>query len=169
MLWVLRAPDLFAPGLAAAGLHPDKLIYAETGSETSVLPVTEEGLRHKGLAGVVAEAARLTLVASRRLQLAAEASGVAALVIRHWPGQGGPELSGTVAATRWRLTALASAPLGGVPGLGAPRWQVELLRCRGGTSAEWILEACDETGRLRLVSDLAHRSAAPGHRRTAVG
>jgi len=56
------------------GLHPDRVIYAETHRGSEVLAVAEEGLRQKGLAGVVAEVARLGLTASRRLQLAAEES-----------------------------------------------------------------------------------------------
>jgi len=66
------------------GLHPDRVIYAETHRASEVLAVAEEGLRQKGLAGVVAEVARLGLTASRRLQLAAEESGVPALIIRRW-------------------------------------------------------------------------------------
>ena len=31
VLWVLRQADLFAPGLAGAGLHPDRVIFAEAG------------------------------------------------------------------------------------------------------------------------------------------
>lgn len=173
VLWVLGARDLFAPGLAAAGLHPDRLVVAETGAEAHVLPVAEEAVRHQGLAGVVAETARLSLTASRRLQLAAEASGVPILVIRRWLGREGPDLSGTVATTRWRLTALASAPLAG-PGLGPPRWRVDLLRWRGGEPAQWIVEwredgheadseeRGDQTGGLRLAADLADRPAPAG-------
>jgi hypothetical protein len=63
VLWCVRLRDLFAPALAAVGLHPDRVIYAETHRESEVLAAAEEGLRHKGLAGVVAEVARL---ASRR-------------------------------------------------------------------------------------------------------
>jgi protein ImuA len=44
----------------------------------------EEGLRHSALAAVVGEVIRLPLTASRRLQLAAEQSGVTALVICRW-------------------------------------------------------------------------------------
>ncbi len=68
VLWCVRCRDLFAPALAGVGLHPDRVIYAETHREAEVLAATEEGLRHKGLAGVVAEVARLGLTASRRLQ-----------------------------------------------------------------------------------------------------
>jgi protein ImuA len=84
VLWCVRRRDLFAPALAAVGLHPDRVIYAETHREAEVLAAAEEGLRHKGLAGVVAEVARLGLTASRRLQLAAEESGVPALILRRW-------------------------------------------------------------------------------------
>ena len=76
VLWCLRQRDLFAPGLAGVGLHPDRVIYAETWHDREVLPAMEEGLRVPALAGVVGEVARLSLTASRRLQLAAEASGV---------------------------------------------------------------------------------------------
>ena len=170
VLWVLKARDLFAPGLAAVGLHPDRVIYAETGTEDHVLPVAEDGARHRGLAGVVAETARLTLTASRRLQLAAEASGVTVIVLRRWSGRGEPELTGSVAVTRWRLTALPAMPLaGGVPGLGDARWRLELLRCRGAEPALWTVEACDETGRLRLAADLADRSVQTDVGRAAAG
>ncbi len=193
VLWVLTRDDLFAPALAGVGLHPDRLILAEAGKQ--VLSVMEEGLRHPGLAGVVGELdGRLTLTASRRLQLAAEASGVTAIVLRrsrrqnpfrahsHDPSRAhshdlsrahshdDPILAEPNAAvTRWRLAALPSAPplprplLGApdVPGLGRARWRLELLRCRGGDPATWIVEACDATGHLALVAELSDRSAAP--------
>jgi protein ImuA len=165
VLWALTRDDLFAPALAGVGLHPDRLILAEAGKQ--VLSVMEEGLRHRGLAGVVGELDfRLTLTASRRLQLAAEASGVTAIVLRRSRRHDDPALAEPNAAvTRWRLAALPSAPplsqAPDVPGLGRPRWRLELLRCRGGEPATWIVEACDATGHLALVAELSDRSAAP--------
>src|SRR3954453_1136015 len=76
VLWCLRTRDLFAPALAGAGLHPDRVVFAECGDERTVLICIEEGLRHTGLAGVVGEVSRLSMTASRRLQLATEISGV---------------------------------------------------------------------------------------------
>jgi protein ImuA len=71
VLWVAERGDLFAPALDAVGLSPDRVIYAEAGEAKFVLMAMEEGLRHAGLAGVVGElSGRLTLIASRRLQLA---------------------------------------------------------------------------------------------------
>src|SRR5829696_2619145 len=80
VLWCLASRDLFAPALACAGLHPDRVIYAETWRDAEVLPVMEEGVRCPGLAGVVGEIDHLSLTASRRLQLAAEATDVVFLV-----------------------------------------------------------------------------------------
>lgn len=46
--------------------------------------LTRRDLFAPGLAAVVGEVTRLNLIASRRLQLAAEASGVTALLLRRW-------------------------------------------------------------------------------------
>ena len=169
VLWCLRMRDLFAPALAGVGLHPNRVIYAEAGDEQTVLLCLEEGLRHGGLAGVVGEVSRLSMTASRRLQLTAEASGVIAFVIRRWRNAAAADFGQpTAAATRWRITAAPSSPLPAA-GVGRPRWLVELIRCRAGESAEWELEACDAQGRLALPADLADRSAAPadGRRRAS--
>ena len=163
VLWVMEQADLFAPGLASAGLHPDRVIFARAGRDG--LLVTEEGLRHRGLAGVVLElSGPLSLTASRRLHLAAEASGVMALVLRRpWRGSEAPTGT-TAAATRWRVSALPSPPVlphaPDVPGLGRVRWRLDLLRCRGGRAGSWDVEACDAQGRLGLVPALADRPAA---------
>jgi len=87
VLWCIRRPDLFAPALAQAGLVPDRVIYVEAGDEKAVLACFEEGLRHGGLAAVVAEVALLSMTASRRLQLAAESSGAIGIAIRRWRRQ----------------------------------------------------------------------------------
>jgi protein ImuA len=166
VLWCLSRRDLFAPGLTNAGLHPDRVIYAETFREREVLAVMEEGLREQGLAAVVGEVTRLGLTASRRLQLAAEASGVPALALRRWWTVAEKELTGlpSAAVTRWRIAPFAShAPP--TPGLGRARWHVELLRCRGGEPHSWIVEACDAKGRLALPADLADRSDQAPQRR----
>ncbi|MDR3531742.1 MAG: damage-inducible mutagenesis protein [Rhodopila sp.] len=163
VLWVLRQADLFAPGLAGVGLRPDRVVFAEAGKD--VLSVMEEGLRHPGLTAVVAElTGRLSLVASRRLQLAAEQAGVLAILIRRSQAFDDPVLDEpTAAATRWRIAALPSPPAlphaPDTPGLGRGRWRLDLTRCRGGSPGSWIVEACDATGRLGLVSDAADRSA----------
>lgn len=163
VLWCLTRMDLFAPALAQVGLDPDRVIYVEAGNETAVLACIEEGLRHGGLAGVVGEVARLSMTASRRLQLAAEATGTLGIAVRRWRRSADAVDYGqpTAAVTRWRVTAMPSEPLP-VPGVGRGRWFLELLRARAGECAEFLVEACDATGHLALPADLANRSAPAG-------
>jgi protein ImuA len=160
VFWCITRPDLFAPALAQAGLMPDRVIYVEAGDEKSVLMCFEEGLRHGGLGAVVAEVARLSMTASRRLQLAAEGSGTIGLAIRRWrrPAEAAEFGQPTASVTRWRVSALPATPLP-VPGVGRPRWQLELIRSRAGESANFEVEACDAKSRLALPSDLLHGPA----------
>ena len=159
ILWCIRNQDLFAPGLEMAGLSADRVIYVEAGDEQALLTCFEEGLRHGCLTGVVAEIGRLTMTSSRRLQLAAEGSGTLGIAIRRWRRQSDARDFGqpTAAATRWRVSALPSAPLA-APGIGRTRWLVELIRCRAGESADFEVEGCDHAGRLALPAGLADRS-----------
>ncbi len=158
VLWCGVGGDVFAPGLAGAGLAPDRVIHAQAPDEKTVLLVMEEALRHPGLSAVLGELTRLPMTASRRLVLAAEKSGVMALVLRR-RAEGKPgEVGLTAAATRWRVTPLPSIALE-APGLGPARWRVELTRCRNASPKDWIMEACDAQGYLAVPADLADRSA----------
>jgi protein ImuA len=161
VLWCITRPDLFAPALAQAGLAPDRVLYVEAGDDKTVLACVEEGLRQGGLGAVVAEIARLSMTSSRRLAHCAEGSGTVGLALRRWRRQTEAADFGqpTAATTRWRISVLPSEPLP-VPGIGRHRWLVELIRCRAGESADFELEACDDTGRLALPSNLADRPGA---------
>ena len=168
VLWALARRDLFAPGLAQAGLAPERLIYAECRREEEVLAVAEEGLRARSLAAVVAEVGRLPMAAGRRLQLAAEEGGAAALLLRRWRRSGADPLGvPSPAVTRWRIGCAPSAPLD-LPGVGRARWNVELARQRGGEPFSWILEAPDAEARLALAAGPADRAdPADGAQRRA--
>ena len=158
VIWCLRWRDLFSPALYLAGLNPDRVIFVEAGDDRGVLTAMEEALRHEGLAGVVGELRKLPSIASKRLQLAAEKSGVPAFAFRRWsPRDAIP--SGSAAVTRWRIRAAPSQALGLV-GLGTARWHVELERARGAEPKSWIVEACDAQGRIALPAELADRSAS---------
>jgi protein ImuA len=158
VMWCAGREDLFAPGLAQGGLKPDRLIYVEADDDKGVLAACEEGLRHGGLGAVVGEVARLSMMASRRLQLAAEGKRTLGLMLRRWDTEKEAAQFGlpTAAMTRWRVTSIPSMPLP-VPGIGRARWRLELLRCKGGQTAEFDVEACDGQSHLALPAPLVHR------------
>ncbi|WP_062018072.1 ImuA family protein [Aureimonas sp. AU4] len=162
VLWCVTRQDLFAPALAQAGLPPGRVIHAELSDEATLLACFEEGLRHRGIGAVVAEVAKLSMTASRRLQLAAEGAGTLGLAVRRWRRQ--PEAADfgqpTASVTRWRVSVLSSGALP-TPGLGRARWLLELIRCRAGESADFEVEATDGSGRIALSAPLANRSASP--------
>jgi len=164
VLWCLPRPDLYGPGLAAHGLDPGHLVLVRAPRDDEILWAMEEGLRAPGIAVVVGEIGVLPAVASRRLQLTAERSGIIALLLRRWRdgGQAARERAlPNAAVTRWRIAALPSRPPSGEPGVGRPRWRVELLRCRGGEPACWEVEVADATGHVSLAATLADRPAWP--------
>ena len=155
VFWCLRWRDLYAPALHLAGLHPDRVIFVEAGNDANVLIAVEECLRHPGLGGVVGELRKITLTASRRLQLAAEKSGVPAFIFRRSSSLD-EHVEGTAAATRWRVRACSSERLG-IPSLGRPRWELGLERARGGEPQLWTVEGCDAQGRIALPADVVDR------------
>jgi protein ImuA len=165
VFWCLRWRDLFAPALGLAGLHPDRVIHVEAGSDANVLLAMEECLRQPGIAGVVGEVGKLSLTASRRLQLAAEGSGVAAFVFRRASPMDAAA-GGSAAVTRWRIRAAPGAPPG-MAGLARSRWHVALERARGAEPRDWIVEACDAQGRLALPAELVYRPAPAEETRAA--
>ena len=162
VLWVVRRRDLFAPGLAQAGLDHKRLIYAEARDDAELLAVMEEGLRHRGLGAVIGEAKRADMTATRRLQLAAEGGRTIALLLKRHAREGADPIgTPSAAVTRWRVACAPSTPLP-VEGVGRHRWHVELARQKGGEGFILEVEACDATGRCALPAPMADRAAAAG-------
>jgi protein ImuA len=137
--------------------------------DAEILWALEEGLGAPGIAAVVGEVGVLPPVADRRLQLAAERSGITAFLLRRWRNRDAAARErrrSNAATTRWRVTALPSLPSRGEPGVGQPRWRVELLRCRGGGPGAWavlvgegmVWRAADP---LSVAETLADRPIAP--------
>lgn len=161
VLWALCRRDLFAPGLALAGLGPSQILYAECGRDEDVLAVMEEGLRHGGLGAVVGEVGRVLMPSTRRLQLAAEEGGTTALMLKRWRRSGEDPLNvPSAAVTRWRIGCVPSEALPVEGGIGRPRWRLELARQRGGAPFTLIMEGPDNEGRLALPVEPQHRSPA---------
>jgi len=157
VLWALSRRDLFAPGLALAGLRPARVLYAECRNDEEVLAVMEEGLRHRGLDAVVGEVGRAAIASTRRLQLASEEGATAALLLKRWRRADEDPLGQPSAAlTRWRIAPAPSTPLP-VEGIGRARWHVELARQRGGEMFTLLMEGTDAQGRLALPAESRDR------------
>jgi len=149
----------YGHGLARLGLAPGRLLTARVRRAADAQWAAEEGLRCPALGAVVVEIETVGFTASRRLQLAAESTGVTALIIRPaLPAADSP----VAAATRWQVHAAPSpSPFGAV------RWHLDLHRCRGGRPFSWLVEWCDETGDLALAADAGDRSSVPPAARLA--
>lgn len=130
---------LHASGLAELGLAPEALIVALVPDASALLRAGADAARCPGLGTVLIESAGpmhgLDLTATRRLMLAAEASGTTVVSLRI---EAAPIPS--AAATRWQVAAAASTPLA-AEAPGWPAMDVELLRRRGGPAgARWRVE-----------------------------
>ncbi len=153
VLWIVRAGNRAAIDLHAHGLHqlrldPRRLILVAAKGDDEALWAMEEGLKAKSLGAVLGEIEKLDLTASRRLQLAAEAGGVTAFVLRRWRvmERATRDAAQPIAAvTRWRVTAM--------PAENDLCWRVELTRCRGGKPGAWMMEKVDGSDEFHVESE----------------
>jgi len=147
----------YGPGLADWGLDPGRFLLVRARSAEDVLRAAGEAARTAGLGGVLVETygedKRFDLTASRRLALRAEAAGAPVFFVRI-----AAEPAPSAAATRWRVRAAASRPLvANAPG--APAFEVEVLRRRGGAAGwPWRLQWSRDDG---CFSSLEAAAAAP--------
>jgi len=100
--WTLDAGALYGPALLQFGIDPARMILVRPRRDADALWAMEEGLRCGRIAAVVGEITDMSLTASRRLQLAAEETGVTALMLRPKTDRPTP----SAAVTRWRLDAV---------------------------------------------------------------
>jgi protein ImuA len=148
LIWISTSRTIFPPALPLFGISPDRVIFIDLHREKEVLWTMEEALKCQGLSAVVGEIQELNFITSRRLQLAVEKSRVTGFVLRRNPRT----VNTTACLTRWQVSALQSEPVDDMPGIGFPRWSVELLKVRNGTPGKWEIEFAE--GRFRHVSKL---------------
>ncbi len=134
-LWISIGRKVSPWALAAFGIKPHHIIFIDLTTEKDVLWAMEEALKCSGLGAVIAEVSEISFMQSRRLQLAMEQSKVTGFLLR----TGARKLTATTSVARWRVTSLPSDP-GDMPGVGFPRWNVELLKVRNGEPGMWQVE-----------------------------
>lgn len=151
-VWVSMYRSVFPPALKSFGITPDKVVFLDVSREQDALWVIEEALGCKAVSAVVGEIRELNFNTSRRLQLAVEKSAVTGFIHRCQPRS-----ENTVACvSRWKIRPVASEPEKGMPGIGFPRWDVQLLKVRNGRPGRWQLEWSPEGFR-----HMARKGAVP--------
>lgn len=152
LVWSDPSRELYPPALVAAGVDLSRLIVLRPRTLIDELWALTECLRCRGVsATIAAPGARLSRVAARRLQLAAERGGGIGVFMRpHVPG------AFYAAATRW----LARPAVGDRD---VQRWSVELLHGHGGRVGEVVLLEVDrdDANALRIPETVADRPALP--------
>ena len=144
-IWISHSQSIFPPALRSFGVRPDRIIFIHLKKEQEILWVMEEALKCKGLSAVISEVRDLSFTASRRLQLAIEQSQVTGFIVRRNPRS----LNTTACLARWKITSLPGQLPEDMPGVGFPRWNVELLKVRNGKPGSWQIEFA--AGRFRHI------------------
>jgi protein ImuA len=132
-------------GLAELGLDPRLLVSVRAADVECALRTAADALVCDAVGAVVlevwGETRQLDLTASRKLTLAAQASGVTALVLRM-----AAEPQPSTAETRWIVRAAHSPPPSSAwSAWGVPLFDAQLVRNRHGPVGRWIMEwKCDE-------------------------
>jgi protein ImuA len=170
LVWVrqdfseIESGALSMQGLCELGLDPRLLVTVRAPDTDAALRTAADALACDALGAVVlevwGEARQLDLVASRKLTLAAAASGVTALLLRM-----AAEPRPSTAETRWIVRAAHSPPSAPWTAWGGPVFDAQLVRHRHGPVGRWIMEwNCDECLFTEPASYPQPLAATPAHR-----
>ena len=170
LVWVrqdfaeIESGALSMSGLAELGLDPRLLVTVRAADVDTALKTAADALACDALGVVVlevwGEARQLDLVASRKLTLAAQMSGVTGLALRV-----AAEPLPSTAETRWIVRAAHSPPASLWSAWGAPVFDAQLVRNRHGPVGRWIMEwKCDERLFEKPAAYPQPVAAAPAHR-----
>ena len=135
-VWISRTRTLFPPALKFFGVEPDQIIFIDLQNEKDLLWAMDEALKCEGLAAVVGEINNIGFTASRRLQLAVEQSRVTGFLLRNET----KKLTPVACVARWKITPVPTELKNNMPGVGFPRWNIDLLKIRNGKPGAWQLE-----------------------------
>ena len=171
LVWVrqdfaeIESGALSMSGLTELGLDPRLLVTVRATDVDSALRTAADALACDAIGVVVlevwGETRQLDLVASRKLTLAAQASGVTGLLLRM-----AAEPQPSTAETRWIVRAAHSPPAAPWNSAwGAPVFDAQLVRNRHGPVGRWIMEwKCDECLFSKPAAYPQPVAAAPAHR-----
>jgi len=171
VLWIMQdfsareCAGLCATGLVEFGLSPSRIIMLSASHAEDALRAAGDALTCTGLGAVIIEISGnpkvLNLTATRRLLLASQQHGVAALLLRL-----GAEEEASAAETRWRVSGASSDKSADL--WGQPVFDVSLIRNRHGRTGRWRMawSCCDGAFRTAEASG-AVVSFSPGRQAEA--
>ena len=170
LLWVWQdfvareAGALAMSGFAELGLDPRRIVLVRAADAGMALRVTADALACAALGAVVldlwGDTHQLDLSVSRKLTLAAQASGVTCVMLRT-----AAVPSASTAETRWTAQSAPSAPAPPWSAWGAPMIRTQLIRNRHGQIGQWIMEwNCHECLFREPAPHPLLAVAAPSHR-----
>jgi protein ImuA len=142
-VWISPRKWTFPPALKAFGLRPHHIIFIQAKKPVEILWAIEEALETDSFSAVIGDSKEISFLESRRLQLAVEQSKVTAFLLRR-----NPKNLATASVTRWRIKPLPTGKKD-LPGIGFPKWNVELLKVRNGKPGQWQMQWHNE--RFELV------------------
>ena len=145
-VWIGNRQAIFPPALKNFGIEPDRIVFINAQHEKEILWTMEEALKCEGLTAVVGEMRELSFTASRRFQLAVEQSQATGFIIRNNPRN----LSVNACVSRWKIASSPADEENNLPGIGFPRWNIELLKIRNGKPGVWQMEW--SAGKLHVIA-----------------
>lgn len=136
VLYFASDRSLHPLGLLPYGVKLSQVLHVSTKRHQDLAWAVMEALRCSQVSAVIALLDGLDLTESRRLQLAAEASGATGFLL-------GNAASAPIASpiTRWKV----SSPLDKAGDrFDSPLWDLDLVYCRGGSPGKWTVEWRDQ-------------------------
>jgi protein ImuA len=149
VLYIASNLSLHPLGLLPYGVNLNRMLHVSTRRSPDLVWTVMEALRCPQVSAVIALTSGLDLTESRRLQLAAEASGATGFLL-------GSAASAPIASpvTRWRISSVVDKSH---RRFDEPVWALDLLYCRGGRPGKWVLEWRDQ--KLKPLMPSAERFA----------
>jgi protein ImuA len=148
VLYVAPDRSFYPLGLLPSGVKFEQWIHVSARRSKDLTWTVLEAIRCSHVKAVLAIMPSADLTYCRRLQLAAENSGVTGFLIHHAAAPS----SIASAITRWQVSPV-KGPAG--RGLSEAFWKLELLYCRGGQPGKWMVTCRNNT--LESLSEVPTR------------
>ncbi|HWI94415.1 MAG TPA: hypothetical protein VNT20_24255 [Flavisolibacter sp.] len=156
VVWIGPSIKVFPPSLRWFGIEPHCVVFLHVKKEKDISWAIHEALTCSSLSAVVGEMPEMSMTASRRFQLAIEDAGVGCFILRK-----NPKNLLTTAVSRWHIQPLSTKTEKDFPGIGHPRWKVDLLKVRNGKTGSWNIEWANNgfryPSKLAVLPDTLHK------------